>query len=329
MQTNFFVRQIARPVGAVALAMTVSACNLETQQVPGVSGPSEFGLSLTFSAAPDTVPRDGSSMSVVTLTARDASGRPAAGHRMTLELSPSYGGTLSPAEVVTGSDGRATFEFMAPPSSTPVDMVSIVATPVGQNFDNTTSRSMSIRLLGPGAANAAFIASPGAPERLQPVTFDATGTTVSFASCGDACTYTWRFGGEGSATGRIVTHQFSYAGTFEVQLTVSHPDRPTATTTRTVVVSEGTLTPRIQYSPTDPQPGDPVTFDGRGTTTTGGATIAEYTWDYGNGSTGTGATGYANYSDDRTYVVRLTVRDSFGRSATTTQQVSVQEPDEN
>jgi chitodextrinase len=327
MRTNCFVRQIARPVGAVALAMAVSACNLETQPMPAVSGPSEFGLALTFSAAPDTVPRDGSSMSVVTLTARDASGNPAAGQRVTLTLTPEYGGTLSPAEIVTGSDGRATFEFMAPASNVPVDVVSIAGTPVGQNFDNTTSRSMSIRLLGPGAANAAFIASPSAPERLQPVTFDATGTTVSFATCGDTCTYTWNFGDQGSATGRIATHQFTAAGTYQVRLTVSHPDRPTATITQSVTVSEGTLTPRIQYSPTNPQPGNTVYFDARDTTASGGATIAEYAWDYGNGSTGTGVTGYATYQQDRTYVVRLTVRDSFGRTATTTQEVSVTEPD--
>jgi hypothetical protein len=314
MRTNTFVRQIVRPVGAVAMAIAVSACNLETQPMQAVSGPSEFGLALTFSAAPDTVPRDGSSMSVVTLTARDASGHPAAGQRVTLQLMPEYGGTLSPAEVVTGSDGRASFEFMAPPSNVPVDVVSIYGTPVGQNFDNTASRSMSIRLLGPGAANAAFIASPSAPERLQPVTFDATGTTVSFATCGDACSYTWRFGGEGSATGRIATHQFSAAGTHEVQLTVSHPDRPSATATQTVTVSEGTVTPRIQFSPTDPEPGEEVYFNASGTTATGGATIVEYSWDYGNGYTGNSVTGEAEYPSARTYVVRLTVRDSFGRT---------------
>jgi chitinase len=248
---------------------------------------------------------------------------------VTLGLSPSYGGTLSPSEVVTGSDGRATFEFMAPASSTPVDVVSIVATPVGQNFDNTMPRSMSIRLLGPGAVNAAFLASSNAPERLQPVTFDATNSTVDGAACGDACTYTWRFGGGASATGRVATYQFTSVGTFEVQLTVSHPDRPTGTTTQTIVVSEATLTPRIQYSPTDPQPGNTVYFDARDTTTTGGATIAEYQWDYGNGSTGTGVTGYATYSQDRTYIVRLTVRDSFGRTASTTQEVTVAVPDGN
>src|SRR5919108_5283358 len=112
LRSILFVRRIAAPVGAVALAMAVSACNLETQEVPAISGPSEFGLALTFSATPDIVPRDGSSISVVTLTARDASGRPAAGQRVTLQLTPEYGGTLSPSEVVTGSDGRATFEFM-------------------------------------------------------------------------------------------------------------------------------------------------------------------------------------------------------------------------
>jgi hypothetical protein len=37
-------------------------------------------------------------------------------------------------------------------------------------------------------------------------------------------------------------------------------------------------------------------------------------------------TGYATYTSGRTYVVRLTVRDSFGRTATITEDVVVDVP---
>ncbi len=136
MTSMLFARRVVQTLGTLALAITVSGCGLESQDAPAITAPSEFGLALTLSATPDTVSRDGSSMSVVTVTARDAEGRAVAGQRVSLSLLPGNGGTLSASDVVTGADGRATFEFRAPPSSTAVDAVSILATPVGQNFDN-------------------------------------------------------------------------------------------------------------------------------------------------------------------------------------------------
>jgi PKD repeat protein len=247
MRTTSFVRHIGRPVGVMALAITVSACNLDTQEVPAISGPSEFGMALTLSASPDTVPRDGSSMSVLTLTARDASGRPAAGQRVTLAVSPSYGGTLSAPEVVTGSDGRATVNFTAPESASGLASISVYATPVGQNFDNAVPRTMTIRLIGP----------------------------------------------EGSTP-----------------------------------VTPGALAPRITYSPTDPKPGTKILFDAMGSSATGGATILDYWWDYGDGNNGTGMVHSHAYQLPYTYVVRLTVRDNLGRLSTTTTEVTIAQPEE-
>ncbi len=59
-------------------------------------------------------------------------------------------------------------------------------------------------------------------------------------------------------------------------------------------------------------------FDGRGSTATGGATIVDYQWYFGDGDNGSGATASNTFPAARTYIVRLTVRDSFGRTATTT-----------
>ncbi|PYR68210.1 MAG: hypothetical protein DMF88_10105 [Acidobacteria bacterium] len=72
-----------------AAAMTLGACSLDKQEMPGLAGPSEIVTSLSLTASPDQLPRDGSSQSIVTITARDANGQPLVGQRITLSLGAS------------------------------------------------------------------------------------------------------------------------------------------------------------------------------------------------------------------------------------------------
>jgi chitodextrinase len=326
MKSTSIVRRVILAASALPLAATLAACSIEKDMPPSIAGPSEFGVALTMSATPDILMRDGNSMSVVTLSVRNSDGGAIAGQRVMLGLSPSNGGTLSNYEVVTGADGRASFELMAPPTSTAVDVVSIVATPVGQNFDNTVSRTMSVRLVGPAAPVPAIAFTPTAPERMQLVTFDASATTVNGAICGDECTYMWKFGSEQNATGRIVTYRFQNAVTYPVQLTVTSPSGMVSTRTQNVDVSAETIAVRITASPSAPIVNREVRFDGRSSTASGGATIVDYQWDFGDDTESSGPTAGNTYDDAGTYTVRLTVRDSFGRTATDTSEVTVSEP---
>jgi chitinase len=52
-------------------------------------------------------------------------------------------------------------------------------------------------------------------------------------------------------------------------------------------------------------------------------TIAQYRWDFGDGATGTGETTSHAYSDVSTFIVRLTLVDPVGRTATRSQSVTV------
>jgi hypothetical protein len=244
MNSTFTLRRFVTAVTAVPALAILAACSLEKQELPSFVGPSEFGLSLTLSAVPDTVLRDGVSQSVVTITARNSEGRPASGQRLMLAVTPSYGGTISDREVVTGPDGRATVDFTAPTGETGLTAVSIQATPVGQNFSNAVPRSMTIGLLG--------------PEGPVPATL-------------------------------------------------------------------GPLAPQITYSPTDPVPGTKILFDALSSQTSAGVRIIEYWWDYGDGNNGNGVVASHAYQLPYTYMVRLTVRDNYGRTATTTKEVTVGE----
>src|SRR5688500_12334034 len=100
------VVRIGVVAAALAAGAAVAGCSLENAAAPGLTAPSEFGLSVTLSATPDQLPRDGASQSTITVLVRDAEGRPVSGQRLTVASSI---GSVSQSSVVTGSDGRASF----------------------------------------------------------------------------------------------------------------------------------------------------------------------------------------------------------------------------
>ncbi|RLE36802.1 hypothetical protein DRJ23_06845, partial [Candidatus Acetothermia bacterium] len=76
------------------------------------------------------------------------------------------------------------------------------------------------------------------------------------------------------------------------------------------------------YSPTSPQVGQAVHFDASSSHDPDGS-IVSYSWNFGDGHTGSGVSVTHSYSHAGSYTVRLTVRDDAGMSATKTKTVSV------
>lgn len=315
---------LVRRAPLALLALGAMSCGLDRQSAPDLTGPSEFATSVTLTASPEVVTRDGASQSVITVSVRDASGAPAANRVIRLGLEPSIGGDLSSFQVTTNSNGTATVVFTAPSIDTAVNSVRVLAVPAESNFDNAAARNVSIALLGPTAAEPAFTFSPAAPQRFQSVVFDATTTMIEGQQCGSSCTYTWDFGTESSVTGMVVTYSFRQEQTYVVTLRATSPGGMTTRTQQTVVVTAGTPpTAVITVSPTAVRVGQSVFFSGAGSTAANGATISEYTWDFGNGTSATGVNPTVTYGTAATYVVRLTVRDSNGMTATTTSNVTI------
>jgi PKD repeat protein len=83
------------------------------------------------------------------------------------------------------------------------------------------------------------------------------------------------------------------------------------------------------FTPTTPAAFTNVRFDGSTSTAGLGAVITSYSWDFGDGTTGTGVTPTHQFSAVGNYLVRLTVTDSNGRtnqSAAQTVTVTAGEP---
>ena len=154
-----------RRVLTLVMMVGVGGCTLDQQTAPPLTGPSGLGLALTVSATPDILPQDGSSQSVIQVTAQDASNQPVVGLalrtevRFTMQVLPAVGcpGGLietSPGQclgiqagtITTGDDGRASAVFSAP-GFLGVDVDATVrVTPVGSDFGNSQSRTALIRL---------------------------------------------------------------------------------------------------------------------------------------------------------------------------------------
>jgi PKD repeat protein len=377
-----------------------------------------------MTASPDQLPRDSTSQSTVTLELRDAGGTRVGGQLVSLVVSP--GAALSQSQVTTGPDGKATFLVVAPSPTAiiPNNTIVVTAAPVGGNADNAISGSLSIALLGASnstAPTAAFTVTPAAPELNQLATFDASTSTDEGSKCLDVCTYQWDFDDSTTAVGRVVTHSFSVARSYNVALTVTDgvglsntlrqfvtPTAPAAPTVTLAVApnppvvnqqatftalgtpaakhsivryewnfGDGSTTTSFGgsmthtytargiysatvravddlgqvgstslqldlttgvptginasffFSPKDPVIGQIVTFDAKGSTPSNGATITNYRWDWGDGSSednGTTSTASHPFGSANTFVVKLTITDSQGRVSTTSMNVGVVKP---
>jgi PKD repeat protein len=144
---------------------------------------------------------------------------------------------------------------------------------------------------------------------------DPDGTIVSF---------NWDFGDGNTGTGVTPTHTYLLDGTFTVMLTVTDDAGDTDTAGSTAVIGLGNQPPVADANgPYSGTVGDVVTFDGTGSSDPDGS-IATYSWDFGDGSTGTGPNPAHTYISAGMFNVTLTVTDDSGAtdSAATTAEIA-------
>lgn len=187
---------------------------------------------------------------------------------------------------------------------------------------STQSRTINVSATLP-PTTAAFTFSPTNPSINQDVIFTAVAITGPGIPGGVVGTFTWDFGDGGTATGSPVTHRYVRGGTYTVSLRVTTDAGLAATTSRLITIS--TTLPggsaNFTFSPTDPHVGDDVFFNASSSSATGGS----FSWDFGDGTSGSGVTPVHSYGRARTYTVTLTVVSSTGQTATTSKTVTVME----
>lgn len=321
-------------LSTMAVAAVLSAsCTMKDQEAPPLTGPSEFGTSVTVSVTPDVLQQDGASQSVVTVVVKGPNAQPLANVPLTTEIlfdgQPVDFGALSARSIVTNAAGKATVIYTAPKDAGVEAVVDIAVTPIGTDFGSHVTRSARIRLvptgirLPPVDLVPAFTFAPTSPAQGQTVIFDAQD------SDGNIVQYRWDFGDGSTSSGVTASHAFTEVGSFIVRLTLVDPAGRTQSISRSISVGQAPApTADFAFSPSNPQPNDDVRFNAGASVASPGRQIVSYSWDFGDGATGSGLQPTHRYTVPRTYSVTLIVTDDIGRTATVTKSVEVALPDD-
>ncbi len=182
-----------------------------------------------------------------------------------------------------------------------------------QGATGTTTREVTVVRPPEPAADSGLRQQRG---RSSTVALDASASTDPD---GTIASYAWDFGDGTTGTGGTTSHTYAPPGGYDVTLTVTDDRGGSATVTERVTVAANQAPVARITSSVDRLV---VALDGT-TSTDADDTIVSYAWDFGDGTTGTGATTSHTYADDGTYTVRLTVTDGQGASDSVTSEVTV------
>jgi PKD repeat protein len=174
---------------------------------------------------------------------------------------------------------------------------------------------------GGSAPSVVPVANPGGPylgNVNQALGFSGSGSAPSGRTI---VSFAWQFGDGGTGTGATTAHTYKTAGNFTATLTVT--DSSGATGSNNVAVQIITAPVAIPGGPYTGVVGTAVSFNGSLSTAPPGSALG-FSWQFGDGATGSGATPTHTYSSACTCTVTLTVTDDTAgvSSATTTATIT-------
>jgi len=140
--------------------------------------------------------------------------------------------------------------------------------------------------------------------------------------------YEWSFGDGSSGSGGSTSHTYTKSGTYAIDLTVTDEKGKTSSVSETIIVlppydvnvgltATFVASPRSYFVP-------PLTiqFDASGSSSDEGS-IVSYSWNFGDGSTGSRCIVLHTYPSAGSYIVRLTATDSQGATGSITRTIQV------
>lgn len=229
----------------------------------------------------------------------------------------------STGSTVNGSGPLPVRTFTAP---SPVGAPFAVSLTVRDEWQvSATTAAQSVTIVEP-AGN-----QPPAPTftvTCQGLTCAVNSTGTSDPNTGDSVAYSWNWGDNTAlSTGSAPSaHAFAAPGSYVITLTTTDGWGDLATTTRTVNLAEppGNTAPVPSFTASCASY-TTCTFNSAATTDAQGDVI-RYAWTFGDTGTSTSANPSRTYAAPGTYLVTLTTTDVWGKSASTSQNVTMTEP---
>lgn len=163
---------------------------------------------------------------------------------------------------------------------------------------------------------ASFTYTPTAPLVNETVTFDASNST------GTIVTYKWDFGdGFAETPSPIITWAYMGPGTYNVTLKVIDDKGLWDTASKNITVYAPPIA-IFTYSPSEPVIDETVIFNASGSHDLDGS-IMNYTWNFGDGTNGTGINVTHAYTAEGNYTVTLNITDNDGLTNSTSKSIRV------
>ncbi len=184
------------------------------------------------------------------------------------------------------------------------------------NETGSVTKNITIFNTAP-TANMTWI--PLEPTDVDDIMFNGSGSSDPD---GSIVNYTWSFGDNTTGYGRNVTHRYADNGVYTVTLTVTDDDGATDTMSISLPVGNMPPSPVIDVLPAEPTTADLVVFNGSGSSDPDGS-IVNYTWMFGDNTTGYGNMAVHRYRDNGTYTATLMVRDDDNDTATASRNITV------
>jgi cysteine-rich repeat protein len=196
--------------------------------------------------------------------------------------------------------------------------------------DNYGATNISSKTIEVGIPNQVPIASFKASDNPGLINVPVTFTSKSIDTDGTLTRFIWSFG-DGTVldtTQSTISHSYSASGSYVVGLVVEDNKGASDSYSLSLEVSGANQAPIAGFnlSKSTVAPNQTVVFTS--TSSDNDGTIAQYDWDFGDGTTSLDGSSIVStsYSVTGTYDVMLTVTDSFGATAQITKQVVVEVP---
>ncbi len=165
---------------------------------------------------------------------------------------------------------------------------------------------------------ANFTYMPSSPTTQDNIQF----TDTSYDNDGSIVAWHWDFGDGAISNEQNPTHSYADDGIYNVTLTVTDNDGATSTTWKLITVENVPPIANFTWQPSMPTDIDEITFNASHSHDSDGY-IANYTWDFGDGSVAYGMIAKHSYADDGIYNVTLAIRDNDGATSVTWKLITV------
>ncbi len=165
----------------------------------------------------------------------------------------------------------------------------------------------------------------GSPYVNQLITLIEGSTDIN----GTITNYSWDFGDGNETSSDVpinITYNYTTPGTYTVTHTVTDNNSKTAISSKNIVISDRNPVANLYITTSNLIPGAWIGFRSSSYDLDIGDNITSYSWNFGDGSTGSGEYVQHLYKKDGIYTVTLTVTDTYGKTSSKSVKIAVISP---